>query len=116
MRVLEARSRPGGRLWTVDHAGVLGELGGTCFGPEHRALRQLLQELEIDTVPQLSQGLVLQQTHPAFPVQAFEGSAFNPDTDRVAGGSQAIIAALLASLPNDAVHFDSPVAVITQQG
>jgi monoamine oxidase len=115
VQLFEARSRLGGRIATVAHAGVVGEYGGTWFGPHHRRLLALLDELELAVIPQWRDGTVLQRVHPALPVQHLPGPAFEAGTLRLADGSSALVEALQARLPADWVHLDWSIQKIQAQ-
>jgi monoamine oxidase len=55
--VLDARDRPGGRVWTARFdSGQHGELGGEFFEPEQRETWQLLREFGLDLVRVLPSG------------------------------------------------------------
>jgi monoamine oxidase len=58
--VLEAKNRVGGRLLTSTiRAGVGVDSGGSWVGPRHKAVLALLDEFEIDLVPQFTDGVNL---------------------------------------------------------
>ena len=59
--VIEARPRPGGRVWTERDAftgGQHGELGGEFIDSDHRRMRRLAAQLGLTLVPVLSGGFV----------------------------------------------------------
>ena len=107
--VVEAKQEIGGRISTVSYQGVVGEYGGTWFGPQHQQLRSLLQELAIPVTPQLSEGVTIQQVHPHFPPQILDASPFAPDTQRVLGGSERIIQTLQRALLAESILTNWPV-------
>lgn len=55
-RVLEARDRPGGRVWNRSLHGATVELGGTYVGPTQRAVRGLAAELGVGLEPTFDTG------------------------------------------------------------
>ncbi len=56
VRVLEARDRVGGRLWTDEIDGQMYELGGQWVSPDQDALLETLAELELETYPRYREG------------------------------------------------------------
>lgn len=62
VQVIEARSRLGGRVWTVKDSDISDaplELGGEFIDGEHRAIRALCKELRLDLQPVLKEGFGL---------------------------------------------------------
>lgn len=114
VRVLEAQSRLGGRLYSTDFNGAVAEFGGTWISPPHQRSQGLLREFGLAGIEQQSLGQTLQQTHPAFPIQYFDQSAFEPGTLRVQVGSTAIIQALAHALGANTIAVDSRVTAIHQ--
>jgi monoamine oxidase len=58
---VDARARPGGRVWTERHAfahGQHGELGGEFIDTNHRRMRRLARDLGLTLVPVLAGGFV----------------------------------------------------------
>lgn len=60
IKILEARTRAGGRIYTTrDFNGTPLEMGATWFGPQHHHLRSLLEELNISSFKQYMEGPVM---------------------------------------------------------
>jgi monoamine oxidase len=51
VRVVEARDRVGGRIWSVEHPGHRLDLGGAWIGPSQDAVRAMAREYDIDLFP-----------------------------------------------------------------
>lgn len=70
--ILEASSRVGGRIQTVEGAiGTPLELGATWFSDMHTNLLSLINELGLTKYPQFSKGVSLFQTKSFEPAQKF---------------------------------------------
>ncbi len=100
-KILEARSRIGGRihtLTTANHTPV--EMGATWFTDVHNHLRSLLNELAISYFEQYSKGSAFYQSTAAF---AQEIQLPNqPSSYRISGGSSNLIETLYSKLnPNN---------------
>lgn len=113
--VLEASSRLGGRIQTVQGALQTPlELGATWFSDMHPHLLSLIDELGLKKYPQFSKGISLFQTKSFEPPQKF----FVPESEmpsyRLAGGTQALINALAQKLPAGAIRLNTKVTAIRQ--
>ncbi len=51
VRVVEARDRVGGRIWSVDHPGHRLDVGGAWIGPSQDVVRALAREYDVDLYP-----------------------------------------------------------------
>ena len=107
--LIEARDRPGGRIFTSRHGREHGEFGATWFWPHHHRMKRLIQEFDIPIVDQYRQGITIQQIHPSFPAQYFDQPAYEDGTMRLAHGSSSLIERLAATLPQSDILFDCPV-------
>ena len=112
--ILEASSRIGGRIQTVN--GKLDtplELGATWFSDMHSNLIRLINELKLKKYPQFSSGKSLFQTKSFEPAQQF----FVPETDnpsyRLVGGTQKLIDTLAEKIPSSSIMLNSKVIAIT---
>ncbi len=123
VRVLEAQSRIGGRVHSVYTQASdtliknmhVADLGPTWVWAKYQPLvRQWLQALDIELMPQFEQGQGLldrdqnQRAEP-WPLPGQDGMT------RIRGGPQAIINALYAKLPRNTVSLDSPVSAISAE-
>ena len=54
--VLEARSRVGGRIWSVERNGHRVDVGGAFFGPEQDVIRALAREYGVELHPTYARG------------------------------------------------------------
>lgn len=117
VRVIEARANPGGRirsLFDQTTGAYLADLGPTWIWPDFQpTVSRWLEKLALETFPQFDSGkAILDQGPNTVPViQAIPGQT---GSLRVRGGSQAIIDALVARLPEQTLVNDAPIVSITK--
>lgn len=110
-RVLEAHEKPGGRIRSVvdERTGTfLADLGPSWVWPAYQpVMARWLAKLELETFPQFDQGHAVLDYGPGQPVDAasIPGQEGN---ERVVGGSEALVQALLARLPEKTVLCSTP--------
>ncbi|WP_018626225.1 flavin monoamine oxidase family protein [Niabella aurantiaca] len=115
--VLEASSRLGGRIQTIKgNLDTPLELGATWFSDLHPNLLWLLNNLGLKKYPQYSEGISLFETRSFEPPQHFFVPASESPSYRIAGGTGALIAALLQGLPAENIVTNAPVTAITASG
>ncbi|MEM1415670.1 MAG: FAD-dependent oxidoreductase, partial [Myxococcota bacterium] len=109
VRVLEARSRAGGRIWS--EGGF--DLGPTWFWPGQRRMASLVDELGLERFEQPTRGTALLerggQRHRLPPQQEMVSY-------RVAGGMGALAEGLLARLPKEALLLGRRVQRVRLEG
>ncbi|TDW99008.1 flavin monoamine oxidase family protein [Dinghuibacter silviterrae] len=114
VRILEASGRIGGRVHTQE--GKLGtplELGATWFSDQHVRLTALVAGLGLAKFPQFSEGVSFLQTARSFePAQQIHVPATNRPSYRIAGGTQALIEALIAAVGIETVVLHCPVTQV----
>lgn len=117
-KVLEARSRMGGRVWSMaakarPEIGTF-DLGPTWFWPNHEpAITQLVKDLGLPTIEQHTAGAMLFEQSHTGPVQQHllpEGTVER--SVRLEGGVQSLIDAIASSLPPGIVELDTVVKAI----
>jgi monoamine oxidase len=119
--LFEARDRAGGRIMTVDKTGALAEdgfdLGPSWFWPQiHPVMGDLVDELDMSFFQQHSTGdMVFERTSRKSP-QRVPGFAQEPSSMRLAGGTAALVRALMRDLPLDRLHFGTPVTALRLLG
>ncbi|MEI6798819.1 MAG: FAD-dependent oxidoreductase, partial [Pseudomonadota bacterium] len=119
--LFEARDRVGGRILTLDELGVLAEdgfdLGPSWFWPQmHPVMGELVEELGLPFFQQRSTGdMVFERTSRESP-QRVLGFAQEPRSMRLAGGTAALVRALMRDLPLDRLHFSTPVTALRLTG
>ncbi|MEL6557540.1 MAG: FAD-dependent oxidoreductase [Bacteroidota bacterium] len=110
--VIEARRRPGGRIFTLREKGIQVEMGATWFGPQHSNLAELLQELAIDSFPQYQDGKAVFEASSMSPVQVFDLPEGQQSFYRIKGGTDELIRKLMARLDDSQVVMNNPVKEI----
>src|SRR5690606_6463988 len=115
--LLEAGSRPGGRIHTV--TGPLNtplELGATWFSDIHVHLLALINELGLTKYPQFSHGMSLFQTKSFEPPQKFFVPGSDTPSYRVQGGTAKLIDSLCEKLPEQRLRLNTEVSAIEDAG
>ncbi len=116
-RVLEAHGKPGGRIRSVfDDAGFVADLGPSWVWPAFQpVISRWLARLELSTVPQFDTGPAILDFGPGQPAQAapLPGQEGN---ERVVGGSEALVRALVSRVPEGAVLTSMPVSAVKVSG
>jgi len=106
--ILEASSRIGGRIHTVE--GKLGthlELGATWFSDIHVKLVLLLKELGLKKYPQYTKGTTIFQTKSFEPPQLFTIPDSEQPSFRIAGGTYSLIDALKNNLKRTNIFLNT---------
>ncbi|WP_421383232.1 flavin monoamine oxidase family protein [Bacillus salacetis] len=119
-RVLEARSRIGGRVLSraVEVSPEIGrfDLGPTWFWPDHEpVISNLVTELGLQTIIQHTDGAVLLEQSKNGPVQRHllpEGAV--QKSVRLVGGVQSLIEAVFATLPSGVIELDTRVIGVSE--
>ncbi|MBM3606472.1 MAG: amine oxidase [Alphaproteobacteria bacterium] len=120
-QLFEARDRLGGRILTVDAAGVPG-LGGYDLGPSwfwprmQPAIAALVEELRLPSFPQNSDGDVVFERMSREPAQRYSAEPQEPQSLRLVGGAATLIHALAKMLPTERLHLSAPVTGLTLEG
>ena len=113
-RLFEARDRAGGRILTVDQAGQPAEdgfdLGPSWFWPQMQpAIGALVADLGLPCLAQASTGDVIFDRMSREGPHRMPGMGQEPLSMRIAGGTAALVRALLTGLPKDALRFGTAV-------
>lgn len=112
--LLEARTRPGGRIQTVDDTGADApdgvDLGPSWFWPRMQpAIATLVAELGLDAFPQASDADVLFERMSREGPQRYRGMEQEPASFRLTGGSAALVRALTRDMPAGVLHLGARV-------
>ncbi len=116
VRVLEARDRVGGRILSLspDQHDSAVDLGPAWLWPAFQPrLQGLVSELSVPLFKQYVEGDLLYEQD-AQNVQRHAGPSSHTQSFRITGGSEALIAALKAQLPEDAIQLQTQVSAISQ--
>src|SRR5690349_5947387 len=118
--LFEARDRLGGRVLTLNGAGVPSgdgyDLGPSWFWPRLQpAVGELIEELGLASFAQSSDGDVIFERMSRESARRYTGVGQTPESMRLSGGSAALVRALAADLPADRVHLNTSVLGLTLQ-
>lgn len=109
IRIVEARDRIGGRIYTVNGKGDTPvEMGATWFTEAHIHLTALLQELNIGRFEQYMAGRAFYQATSGSLAQPIEMPPQQPSF-RIQGGSSVLIQQLAAILEPNELHLEEQV-------
>lgn len=113
VRVLEARGRPGGRIYTAKGAdGPPLEMGATWFGKQHQNLLNLLEELKLSAFIQRMEGSVIFEASPFSQSQRIQIPPQDPSF-RIVGGTSKIIQTLISFFKAEEISFNEQVLQIS---
>lgn len=111
--ILEARNRPGGRIYTLRASGDSHlEMGATWLGKQHHHLLDLLDDLNIGICEQYMGNKGYYEPMSVSPPQLVDLPAIYEPSYRVDGGTDKIILALTDRLDKDQIHFNTVVKAI----
>jgi|AntRauMFilla1563_2_1112583.scaffolds.fasta_scaffold01752_4 monoamine oxidase len=98
--IVEAADTVGGRIKTLRPKGPESaiEMGATWFGPSHKNVKDLLQELNIEVFEQSQNGKALFQSMSFVQPQVFDLPQGQEPTYRVVNGSESMTQALVSKL------------------
>ncbi|MCB0163610.1 MAG: FAD-dependent oxidoreductase [Anaerolineae bacterium] len=111
VKLLEARSRVGGRILTVttdDGRGTF-DLGPSWIWAEHNQVQQLARALDIGMFVQPETGDAVFDRGPEFPSQRFTPEWHQPPAYRFVGGTAALSRRLLEQLPAGCLSLETRV-------
>lgn len=114
VQLYEARNRLGGRVLTLDATGTPGEdgfdLGPSWVWPQLQpAIGALIDELELATFAQSTDGDVVFERMSREPAQRYPGVRQEPRSLRLVGGSAALVRAIARDVPAARVHLGASV-------
>ena len=114
-RLLEARQRLGGRIFSVDENRSLSrdgyDLGPSWLWPEMQpGLAALINDLDLHAFPQYGIGDVLMDSSPSRRPQRYPGMAQVPESMRLAGGMGSLVAALADDIPSSRIRLGCRVS------
>ena len=116
-RLLEARNRPGERIWTKTLAGdTRAEAGATWFTGAHQHVTGLLKRLGLSHFPQYTAGIGLMASPFEGTIEQFQVPQGQPDSFRIGGGSSALIATLSQHLGGTSIELNTKIAKLDFRG
>lgn len=109
-KLLEARRRLGGRVLSVDTAGMAScdgfDLGPSWFWPDMQpAFGRLVDDLGLASFAQKDEGDIIFHRRPLEPPRRYGGMKQASRSMRMVGGTACVISALAASLPDGSIEF-----------
>jgi len=116
--LLEARPRFGGRILSVNDRGDPAtdgfDLGPSWFWPGmHPRMARVVADLGVGAFPQYTEGDVVVERSPFEAAQRFPTLPQEPRSMRLAGGTGAIVSALMDALPTGRLHLGTRVSRVT---
>ena len=115
--VLESRNRTGGRILSADYNDTCRfDMGPAWLWPHLQPrLQQLLDRLDLKVFKQFTSGELLYEKTPS-DIERYSQQSSHSQSSRIAGGSQSLVDALQSSIADSAIHLDTRVQSIHQQG
>ncbi len=114
--LLEARSRVGGRILSLEHQGFFADLGPSWYWPMvNPKVAALIQELGIKGYPQFETGLGRLQARDGH-AETIAGYPMDPPGWRLIGGMISLVKGLCARIPEDIIRLNHPVSEIERLG
>lgn len=112
-RILEARNRLGGRIYTLrSDGGHPTEMGATWLGKSHHHLQTLLKDLNIEIFQQYMGENGFYEPMSVSPPQLVELPPNGEPSYRIKGGTDQVIQALANGLDQDQILLNQPVRTI----
>jgi monoamine oxidase len=112
IEILEARDRPGGRIYTRYEDQNHLEMGATWFGPQHTSLIQLIHELNIPFKQQDNGREAIYDFRPQGYIERFQIPKQQAPTYKFKNGSSQLIKVLQEEITAP-IHFNQQVISIT---
>lgn len=116
VRVLEARSRVGGRIWTITPEGLGDEtrldVGATWHWTDQPKLRDLAARLGVATFPQFREGRAMTEESSSRPPEPVDLPPPSPGELLCAGGAQTLCERLADRLGADRISLETQVLAI----
>ncbi|MBN2333833.1 MAG: FAD-dependent oxidoreductase [Deltaproteobacteria bacterium] len=113
-RLVEARNRLGGRIFSPNYKQLFTDLGPSWFWPAIQPrMVALIKKLGLDAYRQYEDGFGRHQLANGS-VRTMSGYTMEPQSWRLKGGMQALVTGLAAEIPPTAVRLNQPVCTITK--
>ena len=110
--ILEARERTGGRIWGLEHEGIIPDLGPSWYWPDiHPKIARLISDLGISGFKQHEDGLGRFQAHTG-QVNTVRGYETEPPSWRISGGIPTLISHLLRNINEENIRLKHSVCSI----
>lgn len=115
--VIEGKEQIGGRIHTIESKnGTLMEMGATWYNNQHVQLTKLLQELNLKSFEQYTNGLSFFYHSENIPTESFVLPTDSSSSLRIAGGTNSIIKILADNLNENELQLNSNVTEIHNLG
>jgi monoamine oxidase len=116
IKILEGRSRIGGRILTTFEKETSIEMGATWFSPQHTELQKLIQELGLEIFEQELGKMAIYEPISKSPHQVVTLPAHQEPSYRIKGGTFSLIQALKKGMGDVELDHDCIVNSIEQEG
>ena len=114
--LLEARSRVGGRILSLEHQGFFADMGPSWYWPmTNPKITMLIQTLGLKGYPQFETGLGRFQARDGH-AETIEGYPMEPAGWRLAGGMISLVKELRSRIPKNVIRPNHPVCEIERRG
>lgn len=108
-RIVEARGRIGGRVWTLNQPdGPPIEMGPTWFGPQHTYLKRVIEELNLEYFEQYRDDYYFFQQSSQGKFERYLLPNQDPSF-RFANGTQSIVNSIASVIDRDKIHLNQSV-------
>lgn len=112
VQIVEARTRLGGRIHTVQSGDTPVDMGATWLGAKHQSLIQLLEELQIPVTPQFYGGAAIYEPISTSPWKLVNWSGEMEPTYRIVDGSSSLINRLAENIAAEQIHLSEAIKSI----
>lgn len=116
IKLLEGRSRTGGRIQTTFEKDTPIEMGATWLSPQHTELQKLLEELGLEVFEQDLGKTAIYEPVSASPHQVVALPAHQEPSYRIKGGTYSLIRALENDIGTADIQLDCIVDSVQQEG
>ncbi len=115
IKILEGRSRIGGRIYTTFEKDTLIEMGATWFSPQHTELQKLLKAFDLELFEQELGKTAIYEPISTSPHQVVALPAHQEPSYRIKGGTFSLIQALKSAIGAVDLELDCIVSSIKEE-
>ena len=115
IKILEGRTRSGGRIYTTFEKGTAMEMGATWLSPQHTELQKLLKELKLEIFEQELGKTAIYEPISTSPHQVVALPANQEPSYRIKGGTFSLIEALEKRISTADLEYGTTVTGIQEE-